>query len=309
MRRIVQAAILMTMLSSTPTVRAGIWSDVAIGLGAAGFDLQGSRNILSGGADFLAVNNFQDATFDFGSMELTLTGPVSFDVSTGGRRLSNLDIALTTALNGDRAAQPLEYELIYDVGGQETLITGSLLLDADLSLNGFGFYELELNYSSRQTVENDGRFDNTERDFDLDFGPINVSGNIFADMLAAVTQPFFEATNTPNIFASFSGREQLTNMIDARIADVLAQLDPATWVGGSDESGSTVAGDRADATRIGPLSAAQIIESLSIVSLDGTSANPGFAPQESAGVVPEPTVLLLMLLGAPFLIRRSRRFA
>lgn len=302
------------------SARGDLWEGVATGLGAAGFDIRGGHNVLSGGTDILVTNTFFGETFDFGALELTLNGPISLDFSTGDRILHDLDIALTTAASSEQNATPLSYELTYDVGGQQTSITGTLLVDGAISVNRFGWYEVGLDYSSRQTVVNDGRFDTGTSDFDLDVGPINVRGNIFADMLAAVTDPFFDAAGIPNLFASFSGRVQLQQVIDNQLKTAVAGLgvDPAAPI---DNAGLRSPFDDLygpDSAHINPdevvaRSSPQAI----LTSFDQTPGaeqprNVGAVPSGPSGsttVVPEPSVLLLMLLGVPALLTRRRRIA
>lgn len=312
------AALLGVLSLGGANVRAGVWDEVAIGLGSAGFDIRGGHNVLSGGTDILVTNTFQGQTFDFGALELTLNGPLSLDLSTGGRLLSNLDIALTTAASSDFNAAPLTYELAYDVGGQQTSITGTLLIDGAVSLNRFGWYELNVDYSSRQTVVNDGRFDTGVQDFDFDLGPINVRGNIFADILAVVTDPFFEAVNAPNVFASFSGQQQLKRVLEARLEQTVAQ-----WAS-EIVSPPTASELRSPFSDLSPSNAQQPSDASAqerdpnraiLAAFDPTGGvlSPiGFASDSVdavafSGVVPEPSVLLLMLLGVPAILSRRRR--
>lgn len=251
------------LLGGATTARAGYLNEIGIGLDALGFEVQGQDNLLSGGVDFLVNTNFTGQPLDFGFGSLALQGPVSFQVGTGKRILPTLDIDFSTALNGDSTASPLNYLLNVDAGSQETSISGSLLVDGSFSIDGFGFYDLEMNYSSRQNVENDGRFANNTVMSDLDVGPVNVSGNIFADALAVLTDPLFEAAGTVNIFEGFSGRSQLQDAFDAAAA-------------------------RAQVSSLGEYESA----ARSIVDV-GTF------------VVPEPPLLVLLLVGIPVIFARK----
>ncbi len=279
----------------TSAAQPDVFRDIPLALGQAGFNLEGSKNPLSGGADFSLNHNFTGNPLDFGAWDLTLLGPISLDFSTGGRQLSQLDIALTTAPNGRIAATPLSYVLNYDVGGQSTRIDGTLLIDAEFSLNAFGFYDFEMRYSLRQDVTRDGRFANDDLTYDSDVGPINVSGNIFADVLGLITQPFFDRTGGFNPFTSFSGRLQLEELLSNSAKSALS---------GFASGGDPVADDRS--------------VMLAAISPDGSFAGPsaGFVLSDTVAgivlnpagvVVPEPTVLLLMLLGIPAVMHRRRR--
>lgn len=284
----------VNLMVSPISIRADVFRTVGLGLQSAGFDVRGQSNRASGGYDFLVNNQFQDRTFDFGAWDLTLDGPISTQFSTGGRVLSNLDVALTTALNSDAGAEPLTYELNYDVGAQATRITGSLLIDADLNLNAFGFYDLGLNYSTRQTVVNSGTVSNSTTDFDADLGPINIRGNIFADALAAITDPLFAAAGQPNPFEQFSGANQLKQAIKAQGDALLASLGAGL---ADAPSASTLRG--ASSGFVGP----------AILRTGGLSSAQTSTGSPNTGVVPEPPVLLLMLLGIPALLGLRRRAA
>jgi len=270
------------------TARADVFRDVAYGLGLAGFELEGSRNILSGGRDFLINNNFIATPLDFGVGELRLQGPVSLSLSTGQRGLRTFDFSLRTALNADAPASALAYAFNLDTGGQRTDVSGTTFLDANVHLDGFGFYDIELTYSSRQTVDREGRFANSSDDYDADVGPISVSGNIFADALAFLTAPIFAATNTPNIFANFSDTTALKEIILATTGAARANL---------------ASGD-ASVLVTGPLQ--QALAAQLGLTAGGAEASAG-ASRSFGAAVPEPTVLLLMLLGVPVVLRRQFR--
>lgn len=296
-------AAFMLGLSAMPA-DAGVFRNIGYGLGYAGFDIAAQHNVLSGGTDFSISRNFIGTELDFGVWDLSLQGPLAFEVQTGGRVLSELEVRLSTAQVGGGAASPLSYLLNVDVGGQETQIAGQLLIDANVSFNGFGFYDLELTYSSRQNVSRDGRYANDDQTFDFDLGPINISGNIFADALAIITQPIFDATGTMNPFASFSGRAKLMEAIAGTGDALVDQLAAAKNTGGVDQGLTVAAAFSApglDGAPFGPLPQGRGGSNSGKGRIGGDS-NPNAA-------VPEPSVLFLLLLAAPFVIRGSVRFS
>ncbi len=264
--------------------RADFVSNLGVGLAGAGFDVQGSRNILSGGVDFLVNNNFTNDVFRFGVGELRLQGPISLDISTGTRFVPTLDIAFRTALDRDGNATPLQYLLTADVGAQESEIAGSMFIDGNVSLNAFGFYDAEFTYSSRQTVTNEGNVSDDMQQFDLDLGPTVISGNIFADVLVALTDPLFAQAGIDNPFASLSGKAQIAQILEdaARAAERL-------------QAQSTLASQ----VILGP-------------TRDGLHGRINDLTPETAipatQVTPEPAMLVLMLACIPaILIRRAAR--
>ncbi len=264
----------------SPDVRGDLINNVGTGLAYTNFNVQGQRNILSGGADLLINNNFFGNPLDFGIGDLTLQGPISLDVSTGRRFLPTFDVSLSTALDGDSQVVPLLYSLTTDVGGQSTQISGSVLMDAGLSVNRFGFYDVNFTFSSRQQVDSEGRFSNGTETFDFDAGPISVSGNIFADVLAIVTDPLFDAAGTFNPFESFSGAAALKEILAGQDSVTISRLT------------------NGDPLLNGP------IDDISDAGLD-------FSRRSLDGVVfsvvPEPGVLVLLLAALPILWIKSIR--
>jgi hypothetical protein len=247
------AAVSVAISAAVPTVRGGVIEDFATGLRFTGFDIQANRNFLSGGLDLSVSNTFLGNELDFGPGDLTLQGPISLTVSTGGRRLSELEFAFRTAVDATSPTSPIRYAFNLDTGVQSVELDGTVLVDAALTLNRLGFYDLQLALSSRQTATQEGLLGDTTTNRDFDIGPINVSGNIFTDALALLTDPLFQAAGRSNPFAALSGREQLKAIVEG------------------DFSGQAPGAVLAFRT------------------------------------VPEPAVLILILLGVPFLFRSTRK--
>jgi len=285
-------AILVAVIATTSSAQAGLFKDLGVGLTTAGFNFQGQR-IPGIGTDLRAFTQFPGTTLDFGLGELSLSGPVSLEVFTGGRHLSTLKIRFQTALRSENASQPLTYNFLYDVGGQQTRVTGSLLADGALSLNRLGFYDLNLVYSSRQDVSRDGQIVNSDQTFDSDIGPIHIRGNVLADALALLTTPILGADPQGNPFVSISG----INLLKTAMAErTNAFLENAT---------DTALADPAFAFDADVVDAPGFFQPLA----GGSGLADGLLTGGSTSarlVVPEPAVLALMLVGLPFLFRRRR---
>lgn len=284
----------MAVIALAAPAQAQMFKEVAIGLAEAGFNFVGDRNFLSGGADLTVSRTFSGETLDFGATELTLSGTPRFQLSTGGRGLEVLDVSFNTA------GSPLNYQLVTDTGSQLTTITGSFLLDATASINSFGFYDLNIDASSRQTITQDGRFGDPSTENDFDIGPIDLRGNIFADLLASMTDPIFDALGMDNVFAQFSGAAQFE-------AKISAEAERA----------------RAKAAAGQPLTAQEVAQLASISSMgaamgfevpDLSFIDDAVIEQELAGdpaaprtgnLVPEPATLALLALSA-LAARRQR---
>jgi len=273
----VAAAGLGIAVGTTP-VRADLFSSVVLGLDAAGFQVTGAPNPLSGGFNAQIDRTFVGETLDFGAAELSLLGPISMSYGYGGRLIDTFDLSFSTL------GQPFQYLYSADTGGQETFISGSFALDGSLSVNSFGFYDLNMFLSSRQDIDTEGRFSNVdgqEQDFDL--GPVNVSGNIFADLLAVLFDPIFDATGAQNIFTSFSTRGGLDESLFNVLQRGAAGSSAAAAIGGG---------------RLSPDLAFLATDSFPAAGL-GTSG--GAAP------VPEPATVLLCLGGVAAITACQRR--
>jgi len=285
-------AILATMVAATSSAQAGLFKDLGLGLTVAGFNFQGQR-IPGIGTDISTFTQFPGNTLDFGVGALSLSGPVSLEVFTGGRSLSTLKIRFQTALRSENASQPLAYNFVYDVGGQQTTVNGSLLVDGALSLNRLGYYDLDLTYSSRQDVSRDGQIVTSDQSFDSDIGPIHIRGNVLADAFALLTTPILGSDPGRNPFLSLSGAATLKTVLRDRAdpfldnASLAALVDPAFTF------------DR------GALDGQAFFQPL---AQGDVFAQGAFAEGSGAArlVVPEPAVLALMIAGLPFLFRRRR---
>lgn len=274
-----RCVLIMAVLGlSLPLARADKLESIGLGLAYAGFDVIGTPNPLSGGADLLITRQFDQSVFDFGVTELTLQGPLSLDVSTGTRLFPSLDISFSTAVDARSNPSPLGYSLVTDIGPQLTSVSGTVLIDADLSINALGFYDMSLTYSNRRTIQQEGIVDSSQT-LDADLGPINVAGNVYLDALAIVTDPLFEAAGKQNPIAALS--------------KALINLDIPAFSDGPLFSNSEE----------GLLSAGKSQSPLLHPGLGRDRHGKGPPP----GFVPEPAALFLLLLGVPVLIHRTRR--
>ncbi len=280
------ALVFSGVLVAPSIARADLFKSVVIGLSEAGFNFVGNENLLSGGADLVVSRNFTGETLDFGATELTLSGAPVFSLTTGGRGLEVLDISLNTNNN------PLNYIMTTDTGNQLTTVTGSFFLDATASVNSFGFYDLQLDVSSRQTIVQDGSFDSSTREEDFDLGPINLRGNLYADLLATITAPIFDLLGTENFFAQFSGAAQLESLLATETQAALTN-DALAKVAG--------VGTISDLDALLP--SFPSINAGTYGSL--TSAEFGIG-SGVFNVIPEPATLSLVAMAIPFIVRRKR---
>ena len=291
--RIIVLSCIISVLGAT-SANAGMFENVVEGLRFAGFAVDGNHDGISNSTVGVIGTNFRGNVVDVGDFNFSLTGPVSAVVQRGGRGIPTYEVILSTgplSINPNQVtsvgpAQPLAYNLSFDSGLNTTDITGNLLADMRFSINRFGSYDLRLQFSDRQTTTIDGAFDETSPlDFNTDLGPIDIEGNIIADVLAVVTDPFFKAAGLENLFANISGLTILEESLQASTGTLTSKVGLSLF--------SSILG-------LDP-------GSLGIVP-DGLTADASNPVIVSAIAVPEPAVLVLMGLGALTLLPRRASF-
>jgi hypothetical protein len=222
-----------TLAFSGAAAQASLYNPVTVGLSLLDFRFSGERNFLGDGVTINANAFYSNRKFDFGVADLTLSGAVQGSAGYTLRGIPSLNFSLNSA------GSPLSYQFKVNNGIQDLTATGSVLININSKINALGFYDESLQISNRGTFATDGfgLVDSGTTDYDV--GPINLSGNVFADAVAALTQPFFAATGTDNPFAKFSGRAtkaaELTKTADAlrarvQAGEVLSDQEMATLV-------------------------------------------------------------------------------
>jgi len=288
-----------SILAVTSSVQAGTVQRLLHGLDAVGFNFAGEQNFLSGGYDIAVSRQFTGQTLDFGATQLTLQGTPVLTFSTANRGLDEIKFSLNTG------SSPLSYTLTTDTGNQISTLTGSFMLNATAKINQFGFYDVVLDVSSRQSFTNDGRFSNDPSTQDFDIGPVSLRGNIYADLLAAVTDPIFNALGIDNVFAQFSASGQFQSKLDAQAAKLQAKA----------QSGEALSAD--EISQLGSMMATATALGIATPNFDflsnidysnGVVFDDPVAVSRSTQyqVVPEPASLALIAFGTVVLFRRRR---
>jgi len=277
--------------------RGGVWNEVLVGLDYAGFAFAGDYNPLSDGHTLTTVRNFQATPIDLGFVDLTLNGPVGATVTTSNRFVRGVDFAFSAGTPD----APLSYVYTADIGANEVQIGGSQVLGLNGSINEWGWYDLRFQFSSRQEILSTGRFANSDGEFiDYDIGPINISGNLFADLLATITDPFYEAAGYENIFALFSGRTMREDALASTVSGLQAKVASGASLTEKEVSDlvqmaieSRIHGD--DVPDLSFLQESMNLEQPSRMVLSSSHTPP----------VPEPATLLLLLAPLAALRRRG----
>ncbi len=207
------------LLGPAATVEAGIGQNLIRGMNLADFRFSGEQNPLGDGMTINAVANWNNREFDFGNTELTLTGGLLLSAGYTQRGIPEFEFNMSSFNT------PISYVLDMDTGFQNLTATGGFLVTVDTKINALGFYDQTYHLSNRGTFELDGIAQTTPETLDYDIGPINVSGNVFADAVAALTQPFFSAAGTENPFAKISNRAVKQAKALATRDQLLARLE------------------------------------------------------------------------------------
>lgn len=205
---------------------------------------------------------------------------------------------------------PLDYRFESFLGANDFTVNGSLLLDIDTYVNRWGFYDISLQASNRATITaNPQPPEERLPNLNYDIGPINLTGNIYVDVLAAVTDPFFEAFGTQNPFARLDKGLAGLDLKSGGIQDLIARLEAGQLLG--DDELARLINNSIMANMLGKAPSDDLIGKLIVP--DGLLDPKPIDPVETvliAGLsVPEPGMLLLLTAAAAgfYLSPRRRR--
>lgn len=140
--------------------------------------------------------------------------PEVFFESQTGQRAFNQFSGLTTF-----APAPLHYRVTFNAGVQDVSWEGNALIDMGGRVNVLGFYDFDFRLTHVGDFEADGLFVHDEQVMDFDVGPINVSGHILFDAVAALLQVDGAAGDAavPRIYSGAAQRGKAVEDLMARL--------------------------------------------------------------------------------------------
>ncbi len=288
----VVGAILAVVFSSGGVARAEFYQDVIRGFELFGYRFSLERNLLGDGWDATAIADYSGGrTFNLGVADVTLTGAV---FATGGYTLRGIPRGHFTVTT---AGAPLAYTYDFNLGLQDTTFTGSVLINIDTDVNLLGFYDQTFQISNRGTFETDGLLGDDSESLDYDLGPVNVSGNAYADALAAMTQPLFDFAGTENPFAKFSSRATRVASLTETADELRARIASGDIL--SDEEMAMLINCSMLTSMLSPDGSGNPFDGLSELDelLETGTRSPETDGYSESSTVPEPPTLFLLVLG------------
>ena len=206
--------------------------------------------------------------------------------------------------------QSLDYTFDVNTGFQDLTATGRSLINIDTNINILGFYDQTFQISNRGEFNTDGLGPAFSKTLDYDIGPINVSGNIFADALAAFTQPFFTSQGQENPFAKFSSRATKVAGLQKSIDDLQACAKAGEIL--SDDEIAQLINNTIMASMLGNKKPS--LNMLGRLPLPKSMLEPEHALAVTRSIdleisgIPEPTTLILLTIGVLIVqpLRRRR---
>jgi hypothetical protein len=309
-------AALLASFAAADTVLADLSDDLRYGLQLYGVRFNRGYDPLSKGyqlnVSFTDPNTglpfYNDTHFYLGVGDLVMeSGSLNAGLNLSERGVPAARFALST---GNR---PLDYRYDSFLMAQDVVIDGSILLDVNTYINQWGFYDVTLQASNRATVTaKDQEIADLFPELDFDIGPINLSGNIYVDALAVVTDPFFERFGMENPFARFNNGLAGVNLRSGGIEDLIARLQSGQLL--SDTELAQVINNSVVATALGQEPSSNLFAKMIIPEgLFDTNLQTATVPETDRTLtmaIPEPGMLaLLAAAGAGYFIFPRRRAA
>lgn len=212
-----------------------------------------------------------------------LVPEVYWDTRTTGRNIAGFT-------GSSSVPSPLHYNIQTFAGAEQYTLNGDILLNSHGTVNGLGFYTVQMTATNTGTVQASGVADNRTQDTSFDLGPVNLSGNIFVDAALGGLKAIGDQLGLP------------TNLLPA---------GPAAKIRTPDEIAAAIAnGQSVTAPEFQSLLTAHL-QNPEAVKMPTTTGSDNLDTASAAGSttpIPEPGTVVLLLIGAAGLMtRRARR--
>jgi hypothetical protein len=299
---------------------AGINADLAYGLRLAGIQYSKRYDPLSRGYYLnitptdpsTGASFYSNTLIDLGFADLTLGyGPNGIGDSFRIQASYTKRVVPTAHFIFNTGGRPLDYRFTSHIGGQNLDIIGSALINVDTRINQYGFYQVTLQASNRAQVGTNGALgtDANLPDLNYDIGPLSLTGNIYVDAIAAITDPFFEQFGTENPFRAFDQGIAGLASATTRVDDLLTRLESGQLL--SDQDLATLISNSILSSAMGKEPSAKLFQNL-VVPDDLLASNAKVAQPEAAfelvtSPLPEPGMLLLLASVSAGFFAFSRR--
>ncbi len=179
LKKRIKTLVLLSVILPAANAEAGIVDSIRMGMGAMGFATRVQRDILSDGWKMSFGQNFVNKEYDFGNSQLTVNGLLSGDFSISKRGLDELEFNLDSG-NG------LTFDFLeFDGVNKMEVKNGIADISQKLTINKYGFYNLELSGTLRGTLVSDDPL-SLDKPLDMDIGPINIHGHWLVDVINAI---------------------------------------------------------------------------------------------------------------------------
>lgn len=223
MRITARSAIILAALTLTGNVvQANTWGKVARGFQLFDYQFSGERNYLGNGWTLNADVIYTGQTYNMGlaTLQLGADSPARANMSMGYTLRGIPKASFDFSTSG-----PLSYNFEIDTGLQDfRTVRGSILYDVHTDVNLLGFYDTHVQISNRGDYSTSGLLGQDGGTLAFDIGTIDVSGNVYADALAALFQPLFDAAGTENPFAKFSSAAAKTASLEASTQELRSKV-------------------------------------------------------------------------------------
>ncbi len=176
---------------------AAQFSELTRGLYLSGFRIDGAPNPITNGWEFTTSRSFFPGsdTLNFGLGTLTLDGALTINGGYEKRPFKGGFFGISSASGAGTAPAPISYTLSIPRAAQKITVTGTATIETEINVDETGYYHRVLKVDNRGTVKTEG-LNNSTKNLDFTLGPIDQTGNIYADVISGALNSRTTTTTT-----------------------------------------------------------------------------------------------------------------